>query len=439
MGIRSLVRKGWDIFSTGNQEATRVEILETATYSGGIQMNNPRARARTVSERTILSSILNRISIDASEIELSHVRLDDDGRYLDKINSGLNTCLNVEANIDQAATAFKRDMVMTMLEQGVIAIVPVETSFSPYEAGGYDIRDLRVGIITEWFPKHVRASVYNDRIGQREEILIPKDFVGIVENPLYPVMNEPNSTYQRLVRKLNLLDIVDEQSASGNLDLIIQLPYATKTTSRREDANRRLREIEAQMKNSQYGIAYIDSTEHITQLNRPSENNLAKQVKDLHSLLYTQLGVTPEILNGTADDVTMTNYNSRTIKPIVNAIAEELERKFLTKTARAQKQAIRYFQNPFELAPITKIAEMAETFTRNEILSSNEMRAAIGAKPSANPRSNELVNKNMPHVEPTAEEANSSSEKPSAAKQPVGESVEQFIEQFKDVTDFRKT
>jgi hypothetical protein len=329
-------------------------------------------------------------------IDIRHVRLDDDGRYQDNIDSGLNQCLTLEANIDQAARHFRQDMVLTLLDKGTIAVVPVDTSVDPATSGAFDIKTLRVGEIVGWYPKHVRVRLYNEAKGFQEEIILEKKFVAIVENPLYTVMNEPSSTLQRLIRKLNLLDVVDEQSSSGKLDMIIQLPYQVKSEARRQQAEQRRKDIEFQLKGSQYGIAYTDGTEKITQLNRPSENNLLKQVEYLMNLLYSQLGVTPEIMNGTADEAAMINYFVRTVEPILAAIVEAMRRTFLTKTARSQKQWILYFRDPFKLVPVSQIAEIADKFTRNTIASSNDIRVAIGWKPSKDPEADKLKNANMP-------------------------------------------
>jgi len=336
------------------------------------------------------------LSIDVSSVDIRHVRLNDEEQYVEDIDSGLNNCLTLEANIDQAARAFRQDIAKAMFTQGTAAIVPVDTTIDPTISGGFDVKTLRVGEIVTWYPRHVRVSVYNDRTGRREEIILEKRFVAVVENPLYDVMNEPNSTLQRLIRKLSLLDTVDEASSSGKLDIIIQLPYAIKSEARRTQAEQRRTDMEFQLKGSKYGIAYADSTEKITQLNRPAENNLLKQIELLTDQLYSQLGLTPDVMNGTANEQTMLNYNNRTIEPILAAIAGAMKRTFLTKTARSQKQSVEYFRNPFRLVPIGDIAEIADKFTRNEIMSSNEMRAVIGIKPSKDPKADELRNSNMP-------------------------------------------
>jgi len=327
---------------------------------------------------------------------MRHVRLDDEKRYKEDIDSGLNNCLTVEANIDQAARAFRQDIALTLFDRGVAALVPVDTTISPETSGGYDILTLRVGEITQWFPQHVRISVYNEESAQREEITLHKTAVAIVENPLYSVMNEPNSTLQRLLQKLNLLDVVDEQSASGKLDIIIQLPYVIKSEARREQAEQRRKDIEFQLKGSQYGIAYTDGTEKITQLNRPAENNMMAQIEYLTQMLYGQLGLTEEVMNGTADEKAMLNYWNRTIEPVLSAITEAMIRTFLTKTARTQKQTVAFFRDPFRLVPIENIAEIADKFTRNEIMTSNEMRQVVGMAPHPDPKADKLMNSNMP-------------------------------------------
>jgi hypothetical protein len=346
---------------------------------------------------------------------MRHVRLDQEKRYIEDIDSGLNNCLTVEANIDQAARAFRQDIAMTLFDKGVAALVPVDTTISPEKSGGFDIMTIRVGDIMTWYPHHVRVSVYNDRRAQREEITLHKSSVAIIENPLYAVMNEPNSTLQRLLHKLNLLDSIDEQSASGKLDLIIQLPYVIKSESRREQAEQRRKDIEFQLKGSQYGIAYTDGTEKITQLNRPAENNLMAQVEYLTEMLYGQLGLTNEVMNGTADEKAMLNYWNRTIEPVLTSIVEAMRRSFLTKTARTQRQDVKFFRDPFRLVPIENIAEIADKFTRNEILTSNEIRQVVGLSPHSDPKADRLVNSNMPASNPdrTATNGHSSEADPS--------------------------
>jgi hypothetical protein len=360
-----------------------------------------RVRYRIPNERSIISSIYTRLSIDIASVDVRHVRLDDQKRYLEDIDSGLNNCLTIEANIDQAARAFRQDIAMTLFDRGVAALVPVDTSINPERTGGFDILTLRVGDIVTWYPEHVRISVYNEAIAQRQEITLHKTAVAIVENPLYAVMNEPNSTLQRLLHKLNLLDAVDEASASGKLDLIIQLPYVIKSEARRQQAEQRRADIEFQLKGSQYGIAYTDGTEKITQLNRPAENNLLAQVEFLTEMLYGQLGLTEEVMNGTADEKAMLNYWNRTIEPVLGAITEAMIRTFLTKTARTQRQSVMFFRDPFRLVPVENIAEIADKFTRNEIMTSNEMRQAVGLAPHPDPKADQLLNSNMPQGSPT--------------------------------------
>jgi hypothetical protein len=366
-------------------------------YFGSTSAARPdRARVSISNERSIISSIFTRLSIDVASVDIRHVRTDDQRRFLEEIDSGLNNCLTLEANIDQAARQFRQDVVMTLCDKGVCALVPVDTSLNPLTTGGFDILTLRVGEIVGWFPKHVRVSVYNEDKGLREEITLPKTTVAIIENPLYSVMNEPSSTLQRLIRKLNLLDGVDEELASGKLDVIIQLPYTIKSEARRQQAEQRRSDLEFQLKGSRYGIGYTDATEKITQLNRPAENNLLEQIKGLKDELYIQLGLTPEVMNGTADEATMINYFNRTIEPFLTATVEAMRRNFLTKTARTQKQSIMFFRDPFRLVPISQVAEIADKFTRNEIMASNEVRQAIGMKPSKDPKADQLVNSNMP-------------------------------------------
>lgn len=391
--IGTKLKHAWNAFV--NEDVDR-RVRSYAEYGVGSGGRPDRLRLNITNERSIISSIYTRIGIDVASSALRHVRLDDEGRYLDDIKSGLNDCLTVEANVDQAARHFRQDIATSLFDNGVIAIVPIDTTLNPNVTGGFDILTMRVGQILEWFPRHVRVRVYNDRTGRREDMVLPKGLVAIVENPLYAVMNEPNSTLQRLIRKLSLLDAVDEQSASGKLDLIIQLPYVIKSDKRREQAEQRRTDIEFQLKGSQYGIAYTDGTEKITQLNRPAENNLLKQVEYLTTMLYGQLGLTEEIMNGTADAKAMLNYNNRTIEPILDAIVEAMRRSFLTKTARTQMQSIQYFRDPFKLVPMEQLAEIADKFTRNEIMSSNEIRSAIGVKPSKDPKADQLVNSNMP-------------------------------------------
>ena len=354
-----------------------------------------RVRFSRGNERSIVTSVYNRIALDVAAISINHCKLDDDGRFLEVIDSKLNSCLNLEANIDQTGRAFIQDVVASMFDEGCVAIVPTDTTFDPKVTGSYDILTMRTGKILDWYPAHVRVRVYNEKTGQKEDILLPKSMVGIVENPLYAVINEPNSTMQRLIRKLNLLDSIDEQSGSGKLDLIIQLPYVIKSDARRQQAETRRKDIETQLAGSKFGIAYTDASEKVTQLNRPVENNLMKQIEYLTSMLYSQLGITQSILDGSADEKTMLNYYSRTIEPIVSAIVDEMRRKFLTKTARAQKQSIMFFRSPFKLVPVNDLAEIADKFTRNTIMTSNEIRQVIGMKPSDDPKADMLINSNL--------------------------------------------
>lgn len=392
MGIADRIKHAWNAFLNLDSSAGHQSFDRGIAYGG----RPDRVRLTISNERSLISSIYTRLSLDVAGIRIRHVRVDDNDRYLGDVPSGLNNCLTVEANIDQAARAFRQDIAMTMFDQGVAAIVPVDTSINPTNTGSFDILTLRVGKIVSWMPRHVVVSIYNDRTGRREEVPLEKKFVAIVENPLYPVMNEPNSTLQRLIRKLNLLDAVDEQSSSGKLDLIIQLPYVIKSDARRQQAEQRRKDIEFQLKGSQYGIAYTDGTEKITQLNRPAENSLLTQVEFLTKMLYVQLGLTEEVMNGTADEAALLNYYNRTIEPILDAVVEAMTRTFLTKTARTQRQAIKYFRDPFKLVPINDIAEIADKFTRNEILTSNEIRSIIGIRPAADPKADELRNSNMP-------------------------------------------
>lgn len=354
-----------------------------------------RIRMSRGNEKSIVTSVYNRIALDAAAISIEHVKLDDNDRYIYTMNSSLNSCLTLEANLDQTGRSLIQDVVMSMIDEGCVAIVPVDTSTDPNISGSFDIHSLRVGKIIQWYPAHVRVSVYNERIGRQEEITVSKLAVAIVENPLFAVMNEPNSTMQRLIRKLNLLDVIDEQSGAGKLDLIIQLPYVIKTEARRRQAENRRKNIEMQLAGSKYGIAYTDGTERITQLNRSVDNNLMKQIEYLTSMLYSQLGLTKEIMEGTADDKTMNNYYNRTIEPILSAIVDEMKRKFLTKTARSQHQTICFFRDPFKLVPVGELADIADKFTRNEIMTSNEIRQIIGMKPAKDPGADELRNKNI--------------------------------------------
>ena len=364
-------------------------------YGSGSSYRPDRVRLTRGNERSIVTSIYNRIALDVSAIDFKHCKLDENGRYLKDISSHLNNCLTLEANIDQTARAFILDVVMSLFDEGCVAMVPIDTTLDPKVTSSYDILSVRTGKILEWYPRNVKVRVYNDKTGNKEDIVLPKSMVSIIENPLYAIVNEPNSTMQRLIRKLNLLDVIDEQSSSGKLDLIIQLPYLIKTEARRQQAEQRRKDIEMQLAGSKYGIAYTDGTEKITQLNRSVENNLLKQIEYLTSMLYSQLGITQSVLDGTADEQTMLNYYNRTIEPIVAAIVDEMNRKFLTKTARSQGQTIKSFRDPFKLVPVNNIAEIADKFTRNEILSSNEIRQIIGMKPSDDPKADQLVNSNI--------------------------------------------
>ena len=389
MGITDRLQHAWNAFVNNENRSRYYDRGHISSYKPD------RVRFTRGNERSIVTSVYNRLALDASSMSIKHVRLDDNGRFTEEIDSGLQNCLNIEANIDQTGRAFLQDVVMSMLDEGCVAIVPVDTTINPMLSGSYEINTMRTAKILEWYPAHVRVRLYNDRKGIHEELILPKANVAIIENPLYAVINEPNSTMQRLIRKLNLLDVVDEQTSSGKLDLIIQLPYVIKSDARRKQAEERRKDIEMQLSGSKYGIAYTDGTERITQLNRPAENNLMNQVQYLTDMLYSQLGLTQSILDGSADDKTMLNYYNRTIEPILAAIVDEIKRKFLTKTARAQKQTIMYFRDPFKLVPVNDIAEIADKFTRNEIMTSNEIRQIVGIKPSKDPEADELRNKNL--------------------------------------------
>lgn len=396
------IKHAWNAF-TGQGDQFRKPFSD---YGESYGTRPDRVRLTISNERSIISSIYTRLGIDVAAVDIRHVRLDDNERYIETIQSGLNNCLQLEANIDQGARAFRQDVAMTLFDRGVIAIVPVDTTINPQVSGSYDINTLRVGEIVTWYPRHVRVKLYNDKLGRKEELTLPKTTVAIIENPLYSVMNEPNSTLQRLIRKLNILDAVDEQSGSGKLDIIIQLPYVIKTEARRQQAEQRRTDIENQLKGSKYGIAYTDGTEKITQLNRAAENNMLKQIEYLTTMLYGQLGLTEEVFTGNADEKVMLNYFNRTIEPILAAITEGMKRTFLTKTARSQLQSIEYFRDPFKLVAVSDIAEIADKFTRNEILSSNEVRGIIGFKPVKDPEADELRNKNLPKAieDPQAEQ-----------------------------------
>lgn len=388
MSFGSRLKHAWNAF-TGNVQINYRDLGMSYSYRAD------RPRLTRGNERSIVTSVYNRIALDVAALNFQHIRLDENGRFLSVIEDGLNNCLTLEANIDQTARSFIQDVVISMFDEGSVAIVPVDTTTDPNVSGSYDIQTMRVGQILDWYPQYIRVRLYNEQTGKKEDIVVPKSATAIIENPLYAVINEPNSTMQRLIRKLNLLDVIDEQSGSGKLDLIIQLPYVIKTEARRQQAENRRKDIENQLSGTKYGIAYTDGTERITQLNRSVNNNLMSQIEYLTSMLYSQLGITQSILDGTADEKTMLNYNNRTIEPIASAIVGEMKRKFLTKTARSQLQSISFFRDPFKLVPVNEIAEIADKFTRNEIMTSNEIRQVIGMKPSDDPRADELRNKNL--------------------------------------------
>ncbi len=391
--FRDRLKHAWNSFSSDEQTST--SVLESSF--GTISANRPdRPRLRIHSERTIIASIYTRISIDAAGVRIEHCRLDENEQYKEKVRSGLNDCLQVEANLDQGGRHFRQDVVLTMLSEGVAAIVPVDTTLDPTNSGNWDVRSLRVGTVVDWRPKKVKVRVYNEKTGKQEDIVLPKSVVAIVENPFYAVMNEPNSTLQRLVHKLSLLDNVDEISSSGKLDIIIQLPYTVRTDTRKKQAEIRRKELQDQLQGSTYGIAYTDGSEKITQLNRAVENHLLEQVRYLKEELYNELGLTLDVMNGTADDVAMLNYMNRTIEPILDAVVEAMARTFLTKTARTQGQTVLYFQSPLKMIPISKLAEVVNSLARNQIIAANEVRPAIGLKPRPEAQANALVNSNMP-------------------------------------------
>lgn len=389
MGVMNRLKNAWNVFK--NKDPTSNYTNLGPSYG----CRPDRMRFSRGNERSIVTSVYNRIAMDVAAVDILHVKTDEDGRFIDTVDSCLNNCLTLEANIDQTGRAFRQDIVQSMMDEGCVAIVPVDTDDEPEDSGNFKIYTMRTGQIRDWYPEHVRVNVYNQAEGQRREVILPKAAVAIIENPLFAVVNEPNSTMQRLIRKLNLLDAIDEQASSGKLDLIIQLPYIIKTEARREQAEKRRKDIERQLSDGKFGIAYTDGTERITQLNRPVENNLMKQIEYLTSMLYSQLGITQSILDGSADDKTMLNYYSRTIEPILAAITDEMRRKFLTKTARSQKQTIMFFRDPFKLVPVGDVAEIADKFTRNEIMTGNEIRQKIGMKPSSDPSADELRNKNL--------------------------------------------
>lgn len=389
MALMDRLKHAWNIFK--NKDPTQVNWNIGPSYG----YRPDRMRYTRGNERSIVTAVYNRIAMDVAAVNLKHIRLDENDRYKETIDSGLNNCLSIEANLDQTGRAFIQDLVASMLDEGCVAAVPTDADDEPEDSGNFKVYTLRTGKILEWYPRHVKVEVYNEQEGRRQQIIIPKSTVPLIENPMYSVMNEPNSIYQRLVRKLTLLDVVDEQTSSGKLDLVIQLPYIIKTEARRVQAEKRRRDIEKQLSEGKYGIAYTDGTERITQLNRPVENNLMKQIEYLTSMFFSQLGITQSILDGTADEKTMLNYYNRTIEPILSAIADEMKRKFLTPTARSQKQTIAYFRDPFKLVPVNDIAEIADKFTRNEIMTSNEIRQVIGMKPSSDPNADVLRNKNL--------------------------------------------
>lgn len=426
------IKNAWNAFRNQNPYPN---YGDNGSY-GGSYSRPDRTRISTRNERSIITSIFNKMALDVANIDIRHCKIDKNDRFIDYVDSKLDNCLRLEANIDQTGKAFIQDVVMSMFDEGHVAIIPVDTIGDPLNTKSYEICTLRTGRVTAWYPSSVRVELYNERKGIREEITLPKYMVAIVENPLYAVMNEPNSTLQRLIRKLNLLDSIDEQSGSGKLDLIIQLPYIVKSPARKAQAEERRKDIETQLKGSKYGIAYTDGTEKITQLNRPVENNLLKQVEYLTSMLYSQLGITEGVLDGTAEEGVMSNYYSRTIEPIVSAIADEMIRKFLTKTARSQNQTIMYFRDPFKLVPTEKMADIADKFTRNEILTSNEIRAVVGRKPSDDPRADMLINSNLNHgsdiPNPGGEEVNENEVDNSIGKNAVNKIMSKGGNQFED-------
>lgn len=403
LSIGSRFKNAWNAFSNKNPTSSN-------NGYGGYYYRPDRVRLTTRNERSIITSVFNRIAIDVAAIDINHCQLDEDGRFQSIISSSLNECLTVEANLDQTGRNLIQDAVMSMFDEGCVAIVPVDTTFNPKDTNSYDILSLRVGKIVTWYPTQVRVEVYNERKGLKEEVTLDKSDVAIIENPLYAIMNEPNSTLQRLIRKLVLLDSIDEQSGSGKLDLIIQLPYIVKSPARKAQAEQRRKDIENQLAGSKYGIAYTDGTEKITQLNRPVENNLMKQIEYLTSMLYSQLGITQAVLDGTADEKTMLNYYSRTVEPIVSSIVDEMIRKFITKKARTQGKTILFFRDPFKLVPVNQIAEIADKFTRNEILTSNEIRQVIGRKPSDDPKADMLINSNLNQSNESLAEVNDQNE-----------------------------
>lgn len=398
MAILDRIKRSWNAFLNNTPEKTDYAYVGTSHFGTSSPSRSP---LRIFNERSIIGSIYTTLSVDVSGIPIKHVLLDDEKRYIGDVDSSLNYCLTLEPNIDQGPRAFRQDIALTLFDKGVVAIVPVDADVNPETNETINVYTMRIGEITGWYAEHIRVNVYNEKKGLREEVTLPKRHVAIVENPLYSVMNEPNSTLQRLIRKLSLLDAVDEQSSSGRLDVIIQLPYVIKSEARKQQAEQRREDIEFQLRGSQYGIAYIDGTEKVTQLNRPAENNLLKQVEYLTNLLYNQLGLTEEVMNGTASEEAMINYFNRTIKPILDAIVEAMQRTFLGSKGLNSKERIRYLRDPFALVPVKELAEIADKFTRNEILTSNEMRNFIGIAPSTDPKADKLINSNMPQAEPT--------------------------------------
>ena len=403
MSLGARLKHAWNVFTANETVGARWDIGPSYFY------RPDRPIFSRGNERSIITSVYNRIALDVAAITIQHVRLDDEGRFTSVMNTSLNDCLSLEANLDQTGRAFIQDIVQSMLDEGCVAIVPVDTDIDPDE-GSYKIETMRTGKILEWYPQHVKVRVYNEQTGKKEDVLVPKRTVAIVENPFYAVMNEPNSTMQRLIRKLNILDAIDEQSGSGKLNLIIQLPYVIKTEARRQQAEKRRKDIEEQLSGSKYGVAYTDGTEHVVQLNRPVDNNLMSQIEYLTSMLYSQLGLTQSIMDGSADDKTMLNYLTRTVEPILSAIVDEMKRKFLSKTARSQKQSILFFRDPFKLVPVGEIAEIADKMTRNEIMTSNEIRQKIGMTPSKDPNADKLRNSNLSAPKEESTEQNISKE-----------------------------
>lgn len=393
--LRDRIQHAWSAFRN-NRDPTETQINSSVTVGYSSSSRPDRLRLTRGNDRSIITAIYNRIAVDAAAVKIMHVRLDENERYKETIHSGLNNCLTLEANTDQTGRQFIQDAVMSMFDEGCVALVPIETDINPIHQSSFDILSMRTAKITQWYPDAIKVNLYNEQKGIKEEIILPKKMVGIVENPFYSVMNEPSSTMQRLVRKLNLKDYIDENTGANKLDMIVQLPYTIKTEARMVEAEKRRKKIEEQLAQSKYGIAYTDATEKVTQLNRPIENNLLEQIRDLTTQLYSQLGITAEIMNGTADEKAMLNYYNRTIEPILSAICDEMKRKFLTKTGRTQGQSIMFFQDHFKLVPVNNIADIADKFTRNEILTSNEIRSILGIKPSDDPKADELRNSNMP-------------------------------------------